>query len=141
MVKFTNMHDVLSLLPIDGQCRQDIFQAIVPLAVLWLGVASNPSTDSDRRLCSDEMNFGLNRYTSRGTSNKASTMLMVITTTSSRPMSERNFSSERKYQGAMPIVIRTAVNRIALPQVIRDRPMASPMCRASLYSSQIRLNR
>ena len=76
--------------------------------------------------CSRSINFGLNRYTSSGYMTKAITMLINIIMTSNSPMSAKNFSSDRKYHGKIPINTIVAVKKIALPVVVTAARIAEP---------------
>src|SRR5882762_8548877 len=119
-VEFTDMHDVSLFNSLKSRCV-----ALPSRPVAQPECAGSGSRiDSESTEMSASRNFGLNRYTSSGTKIRASTMLINITATSSRPISERNFSSDRKYHGARPMVIRLAVKKIALPQVVRETRIA-----------------
>ena len=69
-------------------------------------------------------NFGLKTLINSGTNTSESTVFKPITTTNNIPISDKNLNSDKNYQGAIPIVMSTAVNKIALPHVVSESEIA-----------------
>ena len=72
------------------------------------------------------MKLGLNRYTSSGSTTSATTMLISMIMTSSRPISARNLRPDKKYHGKILNNTIVAVKNMALPVVATASRMESP---------------
>ncbi len=78
---------------------------------------ADKSTPSPTSKSFEPTNRGLISHTSSGNTISAMTILINITITSNKPISARNFSSDRKYHGRMLTSTMLAVKKIALPVV------------------------